>query len=215
MTGRNFLKQRVESDLALPNMRVILSIATAIADDDDEADILNQEVLQEGGYASQPYSYTANTAVWNSTINKLVAPDSTATFTADVAGDGFQITQVILWQGRGEISNKLITAVDAGANQIICTAHGLVDGDRAFVKAIGTLPGGLAVQRYWVKRLDNDTIELHSTSALNAAVNILNSGVGEMWLVHANGQMVDKWTYPLITMPPGSEQSFNISMRYS
>jgi len=215
MTGRNYLKRWAEAQLTETNLRVILLNATAIANDDDEAVILNQEVLQGDGYVSQPYNYLVNSTTFNSTINKIVAPDSTATFTADLSGDGYQITHVALWQGRGAVSQKPIVAIDASANQIVCTAHGLVDGDRAFVRGAGTLPGGLTVQRYFVNSLSADVIELHTTAALNTPVDILNEGVGSFFLVYANGQMVDFWIYPLITLSPASEQSFTVSVQLS
>lgn len=215
MTGRNYLTRWAEDRLTEANIRIILLNATTIANDTDEAVLLDQEVLQDNGYASQSYVYSANSATFNSTINKIVAPDSTATFVADVDGDGYQVTNVVAWQGRGATSSKPIVAVDATTDQIVCTGHGLVDGDRAFVHSEGTLPGGLTIQRYWVNALSVDTIELHTNSALTAPANILNAGAGDLWLVHANGQMIDYWTYPLITLSPGSEQSFTVSIRYS
>jgi hypothetical protein len=213
MRGREFRRQRAEATYNLPNKRVILLDAVSIAEDDNAAVILNQEVLQAQGYQSQEYIYTPNTATFNITSQKLIAPDVTVSFISDISGLGYQATHAVLWVGRGAMSQKAIAVVNASSNQIICTNHGLIDGDRAFVRAVGTLPGGLTTQRYWAKKLDNDVVEFHANPSLTSPIDILSAGTGDMYLVHANGEMAQAQEYPLIVMTPGATKSFTVSWR--
>lgn len=186
---RAALPESIDNELALGNFRVLLINALAAIDNaTDPAAILQYECIQtSGGYAPQAYTYTQNSSTYNADTNWQQAPDVFAQFTESGAGSGYAHTHALLWQGRGATANKLITSVNASTDQIACANHGLINGDRAFVRSTGTLPGGLAIQRYYVKAVDLDLFELYTNEALTSKVNITSAGAGTLYLQYANG----------------------------
>lgn len=81
------------------------------------------------------------------------------------------------------IADDTVESVDAGADTLTLTAHGLLtaDGPVRF-STTGTLPGGLAVDTdYWLIKVDADTLKVAS-SFLNAldgtAINLSDTGSG-------------------------------------
>lgn len=79
-----------------------------------------------------------------------------------------------------------ITSVDATANTLTKTAHGLLTGDGPVVlSTTGTLPAGLNTIFYWVIRVNADTFKLAASyvDALNGvAVDFTTTGTGTLTL---------------------------------
>lgn len=190
---QEYLRLQLESEFtALPNFRVILLNATgSIASGTDAATILNWEAIQRtGGYQSFAFPAPASgSAIWNGTDSRAELLPITATFTEAAGQPGYTATHAALWQGRGAISNRPIGSINPSNNQITCPTHGLINGDRAFVRSDGTLPGGLAIQRYWVEAIDGNTVILHTNSGLSAPADITTTGAGQLYLQHANGRL--------------------------
>jgi hypothetical protein len=211
-----FLKQRADAELALPHYRVILINATTGLDSSTSAaDILSQEAIQTtGGYQSFAYTYAAGSSSYNSTLQREVAPDVIASFTEAADGTGYDFTHVGLWQGRGARSNRPITSVNATSNRVICAAHGVTTGSLGFVRSTGTLPGGLAIQRYYLKAIDGDTLEFYTDSALTNQVDITSSGSGSLYLVYADGELVSSSPFGLVHVAPAQSVSFVVSYRF-
>jgi hypothetical protein len=209
---RDALALRMDRELGLGNFHVILLNATAsFGDTTDLAQILQYEPIQTtGGYAPQAFTYTAGSSTYDSTIQYQKAPDVTVQFTEPSNGTGYDHTHVALMQGRGATANKVISSVNASTDQITCLAHGLSDGARAFVRSTGSVPGGLTVQRYFVKTVSTDVLELHSTSALNSKVNITSTGSGTLYLQYASGTLIEYSSIPG-RINPASPKSFILS----
>lgn len=209
-----FLQYQAETILALGDYRVILcDLGGAIYPDTDPADILAAECIQvAGGYNSQPYAPTTGT--YNSGTQQWEIDTVTAVFEEAIGGTGYQFTDVILWQGRGATSNKPCT-VNTSADTVICTGHGLTNGDRAFVASAGSLPGGLTQQRYYAQVIDADTVKLHTTDALSSAVNITSTGSGDLRLIHANGYFARGQNFGVNTIAPGGSASFIVPWKFS
>lgn len=208
--GTTFLEREAAAILALGNYRVILCNAIgALLPDTDPAEILAAEVVPtEDGYAS--VAYLPASGAYNSVSLKWEWADVSVGFTEAIAGSGYQFTDVVLWQGRGAVSSKPIASIDAIADTITCTAHGLIDGDFSFVASEGVLPDGLTIQRYYTEVIDTNTVKLHTTETLDSPVDLIDEGIGALRLVHANGAFVDSQNFGLTTVNPGGTQSFII-----
>ncbi|MBD3882188.1 hypothetical protein IFO70_10495 [Phormidium tenue FACHB-886] len=210
-----FPETAAKTVLALGNFRIILcNLAEPPKLHTEPALILNGEMTQAiDGYASVAFapingSYSEATQKWSfEPVN--------AVFSEPAAGTGYQFTDAVLWQGRGAISNKPIQSIDTANNTISCNMHGLVSGDYAFVGSTGSLPTGLATQRYWVQVLDTNTVRLHTNQALSAPVDLTGEGFGSLRLIHANGAIVDSQNFGLNTINPGASQSFVIGWKQS
>lgn len=86
------------------------------------------------------------------------------------------------------VADDLVESVDATANTLTLTAHGLLTGDGPiYFTTTGTLPGGLAVLTgYWIIKVTANTIKL-ATSLVNAtagtAIDLTTAGTGAHTLV--------------------------------
>lgn len=85
----------------------------------------------------------------------------------------------------GELAHltRTMGTIDTTDDEITITAHGFRDGHGARVASFGTLPAGLvAATKYYVHRVDADTISLHLTEAAaiagTSAVDITDAGTG-------------------------------------
>jgi hypothetical protein len=90
------------------------------------------------------------------------------------------------------LASKSISAVDATANTLTITAHGIPANHGAvrLSNAGGALPGGLAIDTdYWVIVVDANTVKL-ATSAANAiagtAIDLTSVGTGAHTLIYGN-----------------------------
>lgn len=193
-THRSSLGPKINSDLALGNYRVLLINAlSSFNTTTDLAQILQYECLQTvGGYAPQSFTYTPNTSTFDTGTGYQTTPDLTVNFSESISGDGYAHTHVLLWQGRGARANQLVDSINTSTYQITATAHLLIDGDQAFITSTGTLPDGLAIQRYYVKAVDLDTIEFYTDADLTNQVSISDSGTGTLYLRYATGYL-DKY----------------------
>lgn len=212
--GTTFLEKEATTILALGSFRAILcDLGGTVYPDTNPALILAAEAIQmTGGYGSQAYAPT--TGSYNATTRKWDIETVSVVFEEAIAGSGYQFTDVILWQGRGAISNKPCTVNDS-TDRVSCTAHGLIAGDFAFVAATGTLPGGLTTQRYYVEVIDANTVKLHTTITLDSLVDITDTGFGDLRLIHANGYFVRGQNFGLTTIAPGGSASFTVPWKFS
>lgn len=211
------LLARLEADLALPDFSIILLNAlTAIDDETDIAEILQYELIQDtvDGYNPQEYSYTAGTAIYDATNQWAVAPNVLAEFSEAVSNAGMTHTHVVFWQGRGLTANKQISSVNTSTSRITLTGHGMTNGDLGFVRSTGTLPAGLAIELYYIKVIDTNTLELYTDSALTTQKTFSTSGTGTLYMQYANGSL---WEYESNsgTINPGSSKSFDFVYRVS
>ncbi len=69
--------------------------------------------------------------------------------------------------------------VDVSADTITMMAHGYTDNEGPFrLGTAGTIPGGLVVETdYWIKKVDDNTIQLAATSG-GAAIDLTSQGAG-------------------------------------
>ena len=208
-----FLEKQADATRSLGNYRLILvNLSSSPLPDTNPALILAGEMIQSsGGYDSQAMAIGAGS--YNASSQKWEFPMLTGTFEEAPSGAGYQFTDAILWQGRGAISNKPIASIDTSADTISCNSHGLVSGDLAFVASTGTLPGGLSIQRYFAEVLDVNTVKLHTTEALNTPIDMTDSGVGTLRLIHANGCFVKAQSFGTTTINPGSSQSIALNWK--
>lgn len=190
---RESLGRKVDVDLAIGNVSVLLINAlSSFSETTDFAQILQYECLQTvGGYAPQTFTYTAGTSTYNSSTGYQTTPDLTVNFTEPLAGAGYDHTHILLWQGRDARANQVVDGIDTSTNQITVNGHLCVDGDRAFLTSSGTLPGGLTVQRYYVKAVDLDTVEFYTDEDLTTIVDITSSGTGTLTFRYATGYLYE------------------------
>lgn len=208
---------RLENELtALPDFYLVLINAlTSFDDSTDLAQILQYECVQEtGGYAPQPFVYTPGTAVFNASTGFVSAPNVIAEFSEALANDGIDHTHVALWQGRGATANKLISSINTGTSRITCTGHGLTNGARAFIRSTGTLPTGAAIERYWVKVIDANTVELYTNAALTTLRTLTSAGSGTLRLQYASGSLFE-YESNTGSINPGSSKSFDFVYQVS
>lgn len=207
---RESLPVLVDRTLSLGDFRVLLTDAIGgVSDTTSLAEILDGEPFQAvGEYNPQNFTYTAGTSTYDATSGYQKAPDVTVEFSS--ASVGFSHTHVLLWQGRGTTANKQISSIDTSTDVITVTAHGLLNGDRAFIRSTGSLPGGALVQRYYVKATGLDTLELYTDSALTTKVNLTSTGSGTLYLQYATGNLFDYTSNPG-SVNAGQTKSFIVS----
>jgi hypothetical protein len=209
---REALAVRLETEMDLPNFRIVLvNVLGGVGDTTALAEILDGEPFQTaGGYASQPFAYTGGTSTYDPVIGYQRTPNVTVEFTEAVGEAGYAHSHVCLWQGRGAVSNKQIVSLDTSTDIINVNAHGLVNGDRAFVRSSGALPGGALIQRYYTKVLSLDTLELYTDAGLTTKVNFTSQGSGTLYLQYANGNLFDYASNPG-QVNAGQTKSFIVS----
>ncbi|MEB3332134.1 MAG: FG-GAP-like repeat-containing protein, partial [Synechococcaceae cyanobacterium] len=92
---------------------------------------------------------------------------------------------------QGSVTFPVLTVAASGFNattdRITVSNHGLVSGDQVALRAIGSgssLPAGLAAGTYFVKVIDSNVVQLHRSSELLAADQVLfsSSGAGTLEL---------------------------------
>lgn len=86
------------------------------------------------------------------------------------------------------IADDAVESVDAGADTLTLTAHGLLTGDGPIrFTTTGTLPAGLAIDTdYWIIKVDADTIQLAARfldTVSSTPINLTSAGTGTHTLV--------------------------------
>lgn len=206
---RSSLPKRMDQTMALGSFRLILlNAAQGFDETTDLAQILQYECIQgTGGYQSQLFDYTPGSSYFDADRGYQRTPEVQIQFTEANGGPGYSFTHIAFWQGRGSNSNRLITSVDPTNDRITCLAHGLIDGSKAFVRSTAMRPGGLAVQSYFMKVIDVDTLEPYTDAALTQKVNITSAGSGTLHLQYTDGVL---FTYDSINglIEPLSPKTF-------
>lgn len=183
------LAAKLDRELSIGNFHLILLNApSGFQPTDDLATILQYEPLATWGYTPPAYTYTSGTSSYNATSGLQETPVVTVQFNATTT---YSYTHIGLIQGRGATPNRTVASIDLATDVLTIPSHGLVDGDRGFVTGTDSNPGGLTIQRYYVKVLTSTTIELHTSPALNAKANITNAGSGLIRFRYANGNLWD------------------------
>ncbi len=211
------LKVRLENELTtLPDFYVILINALEAFDDEtDLAAILQYEVIQEaGGYAPQPFTYTPGSAIYDAASGWMSAPSVIAQFSEALSNDGIDHTHVALWQGRGPTANKIINSVNTTTSRIVCNGHGLSNGAQGFIRSTGSLPTGLAIERYWIKVIDANTIEFYTNDTLTTQKLFTTTGTGTLRLQYASGALFE-YENNFGSINPGSTKSFDFVYQVS
>lgn len=208
------LREKFEWVATATNHLILINAVGGFTRTTDLAVILQNEILQlSGGYAPQPLTYIANAGTYNS-VDKCLETTITAAFNA--TGAPYSYTHVAMWRGRGGTSSKTIDSINTSTNNVTVTAHGLNDGDRAFITSTATRPsissGEIAIQRYWVQRIDANNIRLHTNVGLSAPVDFVGAGTGTLSLRYANGSL---WYFfeSSGTVNPGSPRSIEFTLR--
>jgi hypothetical protein len=148
------------------------------------ADIIGSELLQENGYS--PIAYAPAQGAYDSTQKRYEFPDTDCIFGA--SGGALQFSYAVLWQGRGNLANKPVSAVDSANDKLTVTAHGGVNGDRVIITSSIANPAGIDPNTvYYLKSLGADEVSLYSDIGLSSLVNITDLGSGDITLRWANG----------------------------
>ncbi len=177
-----------------PNQfRVLLFNGTTLTKTMTKAAMLAAELLQQNGYARQPYN-PAN-ATYNATTQRAELPRVTANYTG--AGATLQWDAAAVLADCSAIASRPISAIDVTTDILTINSHGLTNGEEVTIATTDTFPAGLEGSLiYYAKVATANTIQLCSDVATTSVVNITNAGVGTHHLRYAKGDVVFFANFP-------------------
>ena len=177
-----------------PNQfRVLLFNGSTLTKTMSKAAMLAAELLQQNGYARQPYNPT--NATYNATTQRADLGRVTANYTG--AGATLQWDAAAVLADCRATSSRQITAIDATTDILTIANHGLTNGEEVTVSTTDTFAGGLEGSLiYYAKVVTANAIQLCSDAATASVINITNAGVGTHHLRYAKGDIVFFGNFP-------------------
>jgi hypothetical protein len=177
-----------------PNQfRVLLFNGSTLTKTMSKAAMLAAELLQQNGYARQPYNPT--NATYNATTQRAELPRVTANYTgagASLQWDAAAVLAIAVPLPQGQSRRSML------ATDILTIAnHGLTNGEEVTVSTTDTFAGGLEGSLiYYAKVVTANAIQLCSDAATASVINITNAGVGTHHLRYAKGDIVFFGNFP-------------------
>lgn len=173
------------------------------------ADFLKNEIRQTtDGYA--PQAYTPSSSAYDSVTGRDNLEQEILSFVESSGGSGYSFNRVVLWYKGTATANKPIISVDTGANTISVTSHGLVAGQRVYLRSSaggGGLPGGTNdTTIYYAGNIATSTLSLYTDEALTSIVDLTSSGTGTLDLCWADGVPLAVISVSSVTINPSGTQ---------
>lgn len=214
---RDWTGRRAEVDVrgaTPPNpakFRVLLCNGTTITSDMSKAAIASAELLQESGYQRQ--AYLPGQGSYNAARKRYEFPTVRVEF--DAAGASLQWSAAVLWADSNSVSSKIIQAIDTGSDRLTIPAHGLINGDEVAVTSTGAMPGGVMANTvYWIKVVDVNTVELHTSSGLNSLLDLTSAGSGTINLRLCSGTVVSFANFQTQLIGDSASQPVEVAWAY-
>jgi len=186
--------------------RVMLLNGLSVTRNTSKAAIVSAEVLG-GGYLRA--SYAPSGGVFDSGQNRYEL--STVNVDISISGTSIQWSSVVLFADAAAVHALTMGAINTSTDRITITAHGLTSATEVAVTTTDVLPGGIVANTlYFARVIDANTIELHTTSALNSIVDITTAGTGTHSLRNATGTPFQFENFAAQTVGAGATQSLRI-----
>ena len=153
------------------------------------AQIIASEVAQTNGYSAP--ALTGGSEAYDSVQARSELAYPALSFTA--AGGAIEYDDAVVLADAPSTRSRTIDAVDAAADRLTVSGHGLANDDKVMITADtgATLPTGLSgTAIYYAKAIDANLIELYQEEALTTKVTWPDTGSGSLRLRYANGSPV-------------------------
>jgi len=192
------------------NFRAMLLNGLTVTRSTSKAALVSAEVLGSG-YTRAAYAPAGG--VWDPSQNRFELSQVNLDFA--VSGTSLQWSAWMIMADASATAALTMGAINTTTDRITITGHNLTSAAEVAVTSTDTRPGGLVADTlYFVRVIDANTIDLHTTSALNTLVDITSAGVGTHSLRIATGTPAIFNNVPSQTVGAGSTQPLRIDWAF-